>query len=109
MENKGNNRIEEILGSLDGLSRASAPNFFYTRLRARMEKKENSPQRSWVLRPAYSFAALILILLINAAVILKTNTSDENSFSETDTTLSIASEYSINDNGFIYDLIQENN
>lgn len=110
MDNGRNRKVEEILGSLDRHPRASAPNFFYTRLKARMEKsRENSPQKSWILRPAYTLAALVLILVVNAAVILKNNQSEETSVTDIDTTLSIASEYSINDNGFMYDLTQENN
>ena len=31
-------QIDEILSGLDGVQRASAPEFFYTRLKARMEK-----------------------------------------------------------------------
>ena len=38
-----NNKTEEILNSLDGLQRATSLDFFYTRLRAKMEKGIESP------------------------------------------------------------------
>ena len=39
MDNNRNKKIEDILGSLDTNQRAPAPDFFYTRLKARMEGK----------------------------------------------------------------------
>ena len=37
MNPEKNKKIEEILGSLDGIKKAPAPDFFYTRLKAKME------------------------------------------------------------------------
>ena len=116
MNNKRNNQIEDILGSLDGNQRASVPDFFYTRLKAKMlalqtgGEKEDEPvvHKSWLLRPAYAMAALVVVLLINAAVILNGNsTKNNNTISDTDTLQSIAAEYSLNDNGILYDLNQD--
>ena len=53
MNTERNKQAEEIINSLDGVKRASAPDFFYTRLKARMEKGlDPGYRRSWVLRPA---------------------------------------------------------
>ena len=103
MNNDGN-KIEEILGSLDGNQRAAVPDFFYTRLKARMEKGyEHIGHKSWVLRPVYAMAALVVVLLINAAVIFNENTEKETAV--TDTLQSVAAEYSLNDNSTnLYDL-----
>ena len=109
MDNKRNNRIEEILSSLDGSKRAAAPDFFYTRLRARMERgltKNNV--REWMLRPAYIVSALLLVLAINIFVFLQgdnetTATADNNESVQQ----SIAAEYSVNDINTVYDLNQD--
>ena len=68
-----NNKTEEILNSLVVLQRASAPDFFYTRLRAKMEKGIVSPaqQPVWYLRPAFVLATLFAIVAVNAMVFLK--------------------------------------
>lgn len=111
MDTKRNNRVEEVLNSLDGCKRATAPAFFYTRLKARMERgliPKNS-SRNWVLRPVYIVAALFLVLAINLFVLLKgqdetsTATADNNESIQQ----SIAAEYSLNDMNTVYDLNQD--
>lgn len=100
MNNKRNNKIEDILESLDGNQRASVPDFFYTRLKAKMEKgNEQVVHKSWLLRPAYAIAALVIVLLINAAVIFKGGNTNKQVTPavETETLQSIAAEYSLND------------
>jgi Na+/proline symporter len=103
-----NNRSEEILNSINNIGRAAAPDFFYTRLKARMEKEnEISVRRPWFLRPAYTFAALVIVLVINAVVLFKGNMlKATEGISENDTMLSIAAEYNLNDNS-VYDLNQD--
>ena len=83
MDIKKNNRIEELLSSLDGIKRAAAPDFFYTRLRARMEQglTPKNTSRNWVLRPVYIVSALFLVLALNIFVLLKgqdETTNDDN-------------------------------
>lgn len=109
MNNDKNKKLEEVLGSLDGTKRAAMPDFFYTRLKARMEKGfEPSLKKSWVLRPVFALAALVLVLLINAAVILKGNSVKENTAGDAETIQSIAAEYSLNDNNAIlFDISQD--
>ena len=115
MNNKRNTkeRVEEILSSLDASQRASAPDFFYTRLNARMENGlEVSPRKtSWTLRPVYALAALALLFVLNGAILLqggeKTEATAENSINEPETAQSIAAEYSLNDNSTIYELNPE--
>ena len=107
MNNQKNRNLEDILSSLDGSQRASVPDFFYTRLKARMEKglNRNEP-KSWVLRPVYALAGFALLLIVNAVVILqKDNVNTENNM-ETVSAQTIAAEYVLNDNS-IYDLTQE--
>lgn len=102
-----NNRTEEILSSIDKIERATAPDFFYTRLKARMERENESPARPWFLKPAYTFAVLFIVLVINAFVLFKGNLlKSSEGISENDTMLSIAAEYNLNDNS-VYDLNQD--
>ena len=99
MDNKRNSTTDEVLDSLDGIQRATMPDFFYTRLKARMEKGyvPASP-RSWILRPAYAVAALLLVLIINAAVIFKNRETKAGSGNpEIESLQSIAAEYNLNE------------
>ena len=61
-----NNRADKIMESLNGLQKAVAPDFFYTRLTGRMQK-ETEPVRKpfFLLRPAFITAALSLVFIIN--------------------------------------------
>ena len=109
MNNNRKNRIEEILESLDGSQKAAVPDFFYTRLKARMEKGlESTIKKSWILRPAFTLTVLAAVLLINAAVILRSEDSKENIATyDSETLQSIAAEYSLNDVNSEYDLNQD--
>ena len=107
MNNQKNRNLEDILNSLDGSQRASAPDFFSTRLKARMEKGLNKDgQRSWVLRPVYALAGFALLLIVNAVVILQKDNVNSESNMDTVSAQTIAAEYVLNDNS-IYDLTQE--
>ena len=110
MNNERNKKVEEILDSLNGTHRAIMPVFFYTRLKARMEKGlEVGSRRPWLLRPAYAMITLVVVLLINTAVILKSDSpNDTIADTDTETTQSIAAEYSLNDNNAIlFDINQD--
>lgn len=67
MENNNTDqRTERILGSLDGLQRTPAPDFFYTRLTGRMQHEmQPEKEKFFLLRPAFVTAALSLVLIIN--------------------------------------------
>ena len=105
-------KIEEILASLDQVSRAPMPDFFYTRLKAKMlsqeEQRSAPPKKSLVLRPVFALTALAAILVINAYVLFQKNSSAETSQTDTEPLQSIAAEYSLNDNNAIlFDINQE--
>lgn len=104
-----NNKTEEILNSLVVLQRASAPDFFYTRLRAKMEKGIVSPaqQPVWYLRTAFVLATLFAIVAVNAMVFLKNNTIQKNTAAVDYTDViqqTVASDFSQADNNLVYDL-----
>jgi hypothetical protein len=115
MDKEGNKRIDEVLGSLDGCKRASAPDFFYTRLRERMlarheEGKKGFPatfRPVWKLKPVYIVSGLLLVLALNLFVFLRgqheTVTADNNLSVQQ----SIAAEYNLYDINTVYDLNQD--
>ena len=102
-------KIEQILQSLDANQRAAAPDFFYTRLKARMEREfsDGKKNKAWILRPAYALVVLVMVLVLNALVILKGSETPDLNNNDTETVQSIAAEYSLNDNNTLYDLIPE--
>ncbi|NOT52858.1 MAG: hypothetical protein HOP10_16495 [Chitinophagaceae bacterium] len=110
MSTKRNNNIEDILNSLDGAGRAVAPDFFYTRLKARMEKGlAPEPNRGWRLKPAYVIASLVLVLVANATMLIKGDNSSDNTVVaiDTESDQSIAAEYNLYENSIVYDLNQD--
>jgi len=111
MNKDRNQKIEDILGSLDESPKAVVPDFFYTRLKARMERGLEPVKRPWILRPAFALTALAVVLLINAVVILRGDANKANgavATSDSETFQSIAAEYSLNDNNsLVYDLNQD--
>lgn len=52
------------MSSLDGLSKAGAPDFFYTRLIGRMQQ-EPEPKQGFILKPYFITAALSVLFLVN--------------------------------------------
>ena len=72
MNNKEHN---EILDSLQGMKRAAAPEFFYTRLRARMDQELDAAPLGWIgkllTRPSLSLGLAGIILLLNITTIMK--------------------------------------
>ena len=66
MENNFTNREDKILNSLQGLQKAPAPDFFYTRLLGRMQAETEPETRPFfLLRPAFITTALSLVFIVN--------------------------------------------
>ena len=66
MKNNDYTREERILGSLDGLQKLPAPDFFYTRLMGRMQKERDAkPAPNFLYRPAFITASLVIVLVFN--------------------------------------------
>lgn len=88
------------------------PDFFYTRLKAKMESLQDAKavpaKRALVFRPVFALTALAAILVINAFVLFQNNSSAETNPTDVESIQSIAAEYSLNDNNAIlFDLNQE--
>lgn len=87
--------IEQILQSLDTVHRAQAPDFFYTRLSARIEQVATAPV---IRRPALVLSALILMLCMNVFVLLRGTAHSLTQVQETENeTMQMVDAYGLND------------
>ena len=109
-----NSQVEEVLNSLDGCRKATAPDFFYTRLRAKMQARlesgETGPGRksaeALVLRPVYLLGTFVVLIALNAWVFFGGREETGLATADNDESVqqSIASEYNIYDINTVYDL-----
>jgi hypothetical protein len=70
--NMSNKRVERIMKSLDGIHKASAPDFFYTRLKGKMQPVETQ-NTFFMFRPAFITAALSVFLIVNVFSLVEMN------------------------------------
>jgi hypothetical protein len=70
---KNSRRIDEVMESLEGIQRAKAPDFMYTRLKAKMEKEfdQGGLLGRWLTKPVLALSIAAFILIINATTVLK--------------------------------------
>ena len=69
MKNINNKDLEADLNSISNLKAVGAPDFFYTRLKARMEKQALSNESALPLQPIVVICALTLFLFINSLLL----------------------------------------
>jgi hypothetical protein len=99
MKQSKQERIDQILNAWDGAKKAEAPAFFYTRLKARMEKGSENPVKSWLFKPAFVVAALVVVIIINVFIYLQPATPSTITSPDDETSIqSIAAEYNLSDN-----------
>ncbi|HEY6504714.1 MAG TPA: hypothetical protein VIZ28_12115 [Chitinophagaceae bacterium] len=70
-------RIDETLESLRGVQRAELSPWFFTRVKARLERDQHNiweTAGSFMARPAIAIAGLVLILCINAFIVFEKDT-----------------------------------
>lgn len=90
------NEVEKTLRSLDGITRAEANPFLYTRIKARMQKQSRWENViSFISRPVVVFAVFIMVLTVNGLFLI--NPSEENSTNENESiaTLDFDDEYNL--------------
>lgn len=77
--NQKQNKIDSILKSIDGIHRAEPRPFFFGRLLAAMGNKTLVWERliAVITRPAIAYAAILLIIFMNAFAIIETRTGPE--------------------------------
>ena len=101
MQNKfSQDRVESIMKSLGGIQSAVAPDFFYTRLKGKMQPAEYK-KTFFLLRPAFITATLAVLLIANVISLLQTDNKvpkqDATAFWGKPATIeSFASAYNIN-------------
>jgi len=106
MQNKfSQEKVLSIMESLGGIQPAAAPDFFYTRLKGRMQREEK-PKTTFILRPAFITAALSVFLIVNIISLLNIRKAPQEpvSFqnSKPATIESFTAAYNIN-NGSVYE------
>ncbi|MBK7098035.1 MAG: hypothetical protein IPH58_06380 [Sphingobacteriales bacterium] len=78
---KRQQKIDDILSSFDGIQRANARPFMYTRVMAKFQKEENnvwSRVSAFVARPIVALAMLIVVLAINYFIIKNDDAALDN-------------------------------
>ena len=71
--------VEKTLQCLDGVKRAEANPYLFTRIKARMQKNTSWERiSSFVSRPVIAFATLLLIMAINVFVVLSSDSNESN-------------------------------
>src|SRR6185436_15045402 len=90
--------VEKTLESLNGIQRAAANPYLFTRIEARLEKEERSfwsRALTFISRPSVAVPAIVLTILINTAIFFEFKSEkvqipqDEETF---------AREYNLSDN-----------
>jgi hypothetical protein len=65
MNKNSTSLIDEHLQSLWGMKEAGTDDFFYTRLKARMERNEHQQGWNFSLKPVWIIGTLVLLLAVN--------------------------------------------
>jgi hypothetical protein len=74
MQNKfSEEKVLSIMESLGGMQPAVAPDFFYTRLKGKMELQVKEKKTFFILRPAFITATLAVLLIVNVISLLQTD------------------------------------
>lgn len=86
MEKSTTPLVDEHLRSIAGMQEAGTDDFFYTRLKARMEKGQS--QQGWVfpLRPVWIVGTLSLLLVVNGFMLAQ-NFKDKKTSAATTSSL----------------------
>lgn len=98
-------RIDHVLESLEGIQQAKAPDFLYTRLKARMDKEfdQGGPLGRWLTRPALALSIAAIILILNATTVFEIWKRNSSS-SPSETTQIVAADYAVS----AYPVYEEN-
>jgi hypothetical protein len=86
---------DEYLQALEGMQEAGPAPFFYTRLRARMEKG-NESAGSFSLRPMLAIAALAIVLLLNTIAIIQQQETKHQPMNNTSSVEDFTKEFDFN-------------
>ena len=90
--------IEQTLQCLDGVKRAEANPFLFTRIKARMNKKANVWERtfSFISKPAIAVTIVVLVMAVNGWALWDNSGSAASETVAADTNVSeLANEYNV--------------
>ena len=107
-ENFTQPNLHKILHSLDGLSKAEIPPFFYTRLMANIENRSSNTHSFWrlVTKPAVTLVTLSLLVILNVAAINYYLRTPKQSTSVVSSGIEkFAEEYDLNESSVYYEKI----
>ena len=91
--------VEKTLNSLDGIQRADANPYLFTRIKVRLEKEEKSfwgRTLTFLSRPSVAVPAIVLTILINTVIFFEFKS--EKVQIPQDEEQAFASEYNLSDN-----------
>lgn len=99
---------DQVLGSLDGMERAKANPFLFTRIIARMEKQGGAWEKiaGWISKPVFAFSMVLVFVAVNATVLFRSQAEAEAAVArKANKDQMLAAEFS---NSQVYTLIEEN-
>jgi hypothetical protein len=106
MQNKfSEEKVISIMESLGGIQPAVAPDFFYTRLKGKMQPAADK-KTIFILRPAFITTTLALLFIVNIVSLLQTNKAPKQNspvvYNKPATIESFAAAYNMN-SGSVYE------
>ena len=97
-------QVNEAMDALDGMSRAKANPFLFTRVEAKLRKDTRSAwdiMTSYISRPAVALAMLCMVIFANAVVMYWQSGPSDSTSSEQ--TIALTEEYNLNVSSFYDD------
>ncbi len=85
--------VDEHLQTIQGLQEVATDEFFYTRLKARMERNKNEQGWSFPLKPVWVIGTLALLLTVNGFILSQQVTTKKVKTTETSSLQKFAESY----------------
>ena len=87
-------RIEETLNSLEGIRRAEANPFLYTRIQARLDRSRGVFEKIALIAGKPVFAVLLLLIVVGSnLVVMWKGSADASAVKQEQTQFAVADEY----------------
>ena len=98
-------RIEETMNSLDGMHRAEANPFLYTRIQARLSARKSVLDKVIAVagKPVFALTILFVVLVSNISVMVQSSLNSSEQPTEQSNQLAVADEYSNNIPAYDYE------
>lgn len=68
---------DEYLKSLDGIRSAEPKDYFYARLKSKLEKEQRQEEWIFPLKPVWMICTLAVLFLINTVILMQKNKSQQ--------------------------------